>query len=52
MENGCGVRRVNAILTSIRTAINFAVLKGDIDRDPFSAVKKVPYKLKEKGILG
>ena len=52
MENGCGVRRVNAILTSIRTAINFAVLRGDIDRDPFSAVKKVPYKPKEKGILG
>jgi len=51
LEKGVGVRRVNTILASIRTAVRFAVSRGDLERDPLQSVRKVPYKPKDKGIL-
>jgi integrase len=51
LEKGLGVRRVNAVLQAMRTAVRYAVFRGDLSIDPFGAVKKVPYKPKDKGIL-
>ena len=42
LEKGVGVRRVNAVLQAMRTAVHYAVSRGDLPIDPFRAVRKVP----------
>jgi len=51
IEQGIGSRRLNAVLSSMKVAVNYLFDRGEIDKNPFQTIKKVPYCPKEKGVL-
>ena len=50
-EKGLGARRINAIVSSMRVAVRYAVAREELDRDPFLHIKKATESPKEKGVL-
>ena len=48
-EKGLGPRRINAIVSSMRLAVRYAVSREDLDHDPFLRIKEATESPKEKG---
>jgi integrase len=51
VEKGLGPHRINAILSSMRVAIRYAVSREELERDPFIHIKEATESPKEKGVL-
>jgi integrase len=50
-EKGLGPHRINAIVSSMRVAVRYAVSREDLNRDPFLHIKEATESPKEKGVL-
>jgi len=50
-EKGLGPHRINAIVSSMRVAVRYAVSREDLDHDPFQHIKEATESPKEKGVL-
>lgn len=51
VKKGLKARRINAITSSMRVAVRYAVRRGNLDRDPFRGVGEALETPREKGIL-
>jgi integrase len=50
-ESGLGPRRINAITSSMRVAVRYAVKRQDLPRDPFVGIGAAHEEAREKGVL-
>lgn len=50
-ESGLGPRRINAITSSMRVAVRYAVKRQDLSRDPFVGIGSAREEAREKGVL-
>jgi integrase len=51
VEKGMSGRRINTVLQSMRIAVRYAVIREELDRDPFKNIGEAEEQPKEKGIL-